>query len=66
MVAGWLVRYQFKIFFGYSAERANPIFGDVSKGCTGSDTTIGVTYFGVVNPLTHCAYILFHNCSDFF
>ena len=55
-----LFAYLFECVFTKAANRANPIFGQILKGSAGSDATIGVTYCGVVNPLTCCANVLFH------
>ena len=53
--------HQFKIFLGYSAERASPIVWNSFEWSAWSDTAIWVTYCWVINPIANCAYILFHN-----
>ena len=49
-----------KFIFAYAAEGANPVFGDVFKGRSGFDTRLGVTHFGVVNPVADNTFVLLH------
>ena len=55
--------HQFKVFLGYTAERASPIVRNSFEWSAWSDTAIWVTYCWVIYPITNCAYILFHNYS---
>ena len=56
-----LFSHFFKLVFANAAEGAHPIFGDILKGRAGSDAALGVTHFGVVNPIAYDATILFHD-----
>ena len=49
-----------KFIFAYAAEGANPVFGEVFKGCAGFDAGIGVAHFGVVNPVADNTFVLLH------
>ena len=61
LIMGKLFFYQFKIFLGNTAERARPIIWNSFERSAWSDTAIWVTYYWVINPITYCANILFHN-----
>lgn len=49
-----------KIRLTYSAKRANPVFGNILKRCSGSYTVIGISNFGVIYIPAHITNILFH------
>lgn len=50
-----------KIILTYTTERANPIFGKVFKGCSGSYSIIRIAYFRVIYITTCLTNVLFHN-----
>ena len=55
------VLYRREVVFSYSAERANPIIGNILKRCSGSYAAIRISHFGVVNVPAYITYILLHN-----
>lgn len=52
-----------KFVFSYSAERTNPIFGQVGKCGSWGDAIIGIAYSGIVFVPANVTNILFHNVS---
>lgn len=64
MPAGWeLVFDFFEVRFCRTAERAYPVFGDVFEGCSGGDTSVGISDFRIVfitaqsaNPFAHGSF----------
>lgn len=50
-----------EILLAYTANRAYPILRDVLESCTGCDSAIGITDFGVIFVAAKSAYILLHN-----
>ncbi len=60
-----LLFYRLEIFFSYAANRANPIFGEVFKSNSRSDSCIRIAYFRIVNPIANSANVFFHNLLCF-
>lgn len=54
-----------EVFLSYATKRANPIFGQVFKGCSGSYAVIRIAYFRVIYITTSLTNILFHNLDPF-
>ena len=54
-----------KIFLGYTASWANPIFRYIFKCSSGCNTIIRISYSWVIDIPTNVTYILFHNCFCF-
>lgn len=52
-----------ELVFAYSAQRANPVVGNVFESCSWCYTAFRIAYFWVVHPATYITYILFHNVS---
>ena len=50
----------FEVVFGYAAEGANPIGGDVLEGGAGGYAAFRVASGGVIDVAANFAYILFH------
>ena len=50
-----------KLFLAYAAERAYIIVGEVLECHTRLNALLRVANFGVIDPLTNCTNILFHN-----
>lgn len=46
--------------FAYAAQRTFEIFGYFFPGCAGGDVLFGYSYFGIIFPAAHFAYILCH------
>lgn len=51
---------ELKHIFTYAAKRAYPIIRKIFESCSRSNSAIRIAYFGVVNPLTYSANVLFH------
>ena len=60
-----LFLYDAEVLLAYSAERANPVIGDVFKCCTGSDSSFGISLCGIVDPAASVTNVLFHNDFEF-
>lgn len=55
------VLYRREIVFSYSAERANPIIGNILKRCSGSYAAIRISHLRIIYISTCITYILLHN-----
>lgn len=55
--------HDFKHVFADTAEGAYPIVGNILKCGSGSDASVGITYFGVIDPLAYSADVFVHNKS---
>lgn len=53
-----------ELLFANTADRAYPILWNILKCCSGSYTSVRITYSRVVNPRTYCTYILFHSYKE--
>lgn len=51
----------FELLLAYAAQRTYIIPGEVLECNTGFNTLLGVTDLRVIDPLTYCTNILFHN-----
>ena len=52
-----------KVLFAYVAEGAGPVVGEVLKGSSWGNVTLGVTHIGVVHPVAYGASILLHGVA---
>lgn len=50
-----------KVLFTHSAYRAYPVVGNIFECCAGSDSSGGISYFRIIDPVADGASILFHN-----
>lgn len=48
-----------ELVFADSADWAYPVVGDFGEGGAGGDAVVGVTYFGVVDPIAYFTYVFF-------
>jgi hypothetical protein len=55
------VLYRREVVFSYSAERANPIIGNILKRCSGSYAAIRISHLRIIYISTCITYILLHN-----
>ena len=51
-----------KLVFAYATDGAYPIIGDILKGCSWLDATVGISYCGVIDVTANFANVL-HNCK---
>ena len=56
--------YNLELILADAAQRAYPIVRERLKWNTWFNALLGITYLGVVDPLTYCTDILFHNGFD--
>lgn len=49
-----------KLVFAYATDGAYPIIGDILKGCSWLDATVGISYCGVIDVTANFANVL-HN-----
>ena len=61
----WCLLFYREVVLTNTADGAYPILGDVFKGCSWSDTAIGIAYFWIINITTCVANVLFHNHGIF-
>ena len=59
MTAG-VLRLLYEILFPYAADGAYPIVGDILEGGAGGDSSVGVAYRGVINPVAYFTSVFFH------
>ena len=52
-----------EVFLSYSAKRAYPVGGKVLKCCSGSYSVVRISSCGVIDPMAHCAFVLFHSAK---
>lgn len=57
----FVVRHEVRLLS--TTERAGPIIRDLFKWSAGGDTTIGISYFGVIDVPTELTNVLSHNSS---
>ena len=62
---GWveiltLILYNLEVFLSNAADGAYPVFGNIFKRSARSNAAFGITYLGVVNPVTYSANVLLH------
>ena len=62
MTAG-VLRLLYEILFPYAADGAYPIVGDILEGGAGGDSSVGVAYRGVINPVAYLTSVLFHSLN---
>ena len=44
----------------YSADRAYPVFGKIFESCSGSDTVVRITYFGIIDIAACITFVFAH------
>ena len=44
-----------ELVFAYATDGANPIIGDILKGCSWLDATIGISYCGIIDVTAYFA-----------
>ena len=54
-----------EVVLAYSADGANPVLGNVFKGCAWSDTAIRIANFWVIHVTAGLADVLFHKLNCF-
>ena len=53
-----------ELVFAYATDGAYPIIGDILKGCSWLDATIGISYCGVIDVTAYFTNVL-HNLFEF-
>lgn len=51
-------------FFSHTTDRAEPVVRQIFKSCSGSDTSVRISIFRIINIATRLTYIFFHLFSS--